>query len=111
MGGERLVSARMYTGWRTLWPGLAKNLVDTLGGPAATLGLAFAAFVLAWAVVAVPLIDLAGLMRGAAFAPLALCSRWPLPGRPSACMSPPHSIFAFRSGTVSASRWAIPRAR
>jgi chlorobactene glucosyltransferase len=72
MGGERLVSARMYTGWRTLWPGLAKNLVDTLGGPVATLGLAFAAFVLAWAVVAVPLIDLEGLMRGAAFAPLAL---------------------------------------
>src|SRR5215831_7312886 len=30
--GDRLLSARMYTGWRTVWPGLAKNLVDTLGG-------------------------------------------------------------------------------
>ena len=40
MGGDELFSARMYTGWRTLWPGLAKNLVDTLGGPAATLTLA-----------------------------------------------------------------------
>jgi len=32
MSGEDLISTRMYTGWRTLWPGLAKNLVDTLGG-------------------------------------------------------------------------------
>lgn len=37
MGGEDLISTRMYTGWRTLWPGLAKNLVDTLGGRRATL--------------------------------------------------------------------------
>ena len=25
MGGERLVSARMYTGWRTLWPGTGQE--------------------------------------------------------------------------------------
>jgi chlorobactene glucosyltransferase len=65
MGAEELLSARMYTGWRTLWPGLAKNLVDTLGGPAATLWVAFAAVVLAWAAYLAPLIDLAGCMRGA----------------------------------------------
>jgi chlorobactene glucosyltransferase len=72
MGGERLLSTRMYTGWRTLWPGLAKNLVDTLGGPAATLALAVAGVILAWAALAVPLIDLAGLMRGADGASFAL---------------------------------------
>src|SRR5262249_6011938 len=26
--GDRLLSARMYTGWTTVWPGLAKNLVE-----------------------------------------------------------------------------------
>jgi hypothetical protein len=29
--GDGLVSTRMYTGWRTLWPGVAKNLIDMLG--------------------------------------------------------------------------------
>ncbi len=65
MGGEELLSTRMYTGWRTLWPGLAKNLVDTLGGPAATLAVALAAVILAWAALAIPLIDLAGWARDA----------------------------------------------
>jgi chlorobactene glucosyltransferase len=60
MGGEGLLSTRMYTGWRTLWPGLAKNLVDTLGGPAVTLAVALAAVILAWAAFTIPLIDLAG---------------------------------------------------
>ena len=65
MGGEDFLSARMYTGWQTLWPGLAKNLIDTLGGPAATLSIALAAVVLAWAAPIIPLIDLASFMRGA----------------------------------------------
>lgn len=64
MGGDDLLSTRMYTGWRTLWPGLAKNLVDTLGGPAATLAIAFVAVILAWAAFIVPLIDLASWLRG-----------------------------------------------
>jgi chlorobactene glucosyltransferase len=64
MGGDDLLSTRMYTGWRTLWPGLAKNLVDTLGGPAATLAVAFAGVILAWAAFIVPLTDLAGWLRG-----------------------------------------------
>ncbi len=64
MGGDDLLSARMYTGWRTLWPGLAKNLVDTLGGPVATLAVALAAVILAWAAFIVPLTDLAGWWRG-----------------------------------------------
>ena len=64
MGGEGLLSTRMYTGWRTLWPGLAKNLVDTLGGPAVTLAVALAAVILAWAAFTIPLIDLAAWLRG-----------------------------------------------
>ena len=54
MGGEDLISTRMYTGWRTLWPGLAKNLVDTLGGRRATLTVALVAVILAWAAVVDP---------------------------------------------------------
>jgi chlorobactene glucosyltransferase len=68
MSGEKLVSTRMYTGWQTLWPGLAKNLVDTLRGPTTTLTLAVAAVVLAWAAVAIPLIDAAAMARGVPFA-------------------------------------------
>jgi len=64
MDGERMLSTRMYTGWRTLWPGLAKNLVDTLGGPAATLSTAFAAVALAWSALAIPLLDVIGRAPG-----------------------------------------------
>ena len=28
MGGDKMLATRMYTGWGTLWPGLAKNLVE-----------------------------------------------------------------------------------
>ncbi len=72
MGGERVLSTRMYTGWRTLWPGLAKNLVDTLGGQTATLALALVGVTLAWAAWVVPLIDLAGWWQHANDATLAL---------------------------------------
>lgn len=72
MNGERVLSARMYTGWRTLWPGLAKNLVDTLGGPGTTLMVALAAVTLAWAAVAIPLIDAAAWAAGVPGAAAAL---------------------------------------
>jgi len=72
MGGEDLLSTRMYTGWRTLWPGLAKNLVDTLGGPATTVVVALAGVILAWAAFAIPLIDFAAWWRGAGGAVAAL---------------------------------------
>jgi chlorobactene glucosyltransferase len=72
MGGERLMSTRMYTGWRTLWPGLAKNLVDTLGGPAATLSVALAGVILVWAALIIPLIDLVGCLQSIEGAPSAL---------------------------------------
>jgi chlorobactene glucosyltransferase len=73
MGGEALVAARMYTGWETLWPGLAKNLIDTLGGPVATMATALAAFVLAWAAIVIPLVDLASWLIGFPGAGIALC--------------------------------------
>ena len=72
MSGENALSTRMYTGWRTLWPGLAKNLIDTVGGRRAALTLTPAALVLAWAAVALPLLDAAGCVAGAPGAWLAL---------------------------------------
>jgi chlorobactene glucosyltransferase len=72
MGGDRLLSTRMYTGWRTLWPGLAKNLVDTLGGPLATPAVALGAVLLSWAAFALPLIDFASWWAGAGNAAPAL---------------------------------------
>jgi chlorobactene glucosyltransferase len=47
-----------------LWPGFAKNLVDTLGGPRATLTFAPLAVVLAWAAVAMPIIDAVACWQG-----------------------------------------------
>jgi chlorobactene glucosyltransferase len=64
--GHALLSTRMYNGWSTLWPGIAKNLTDMLGGPVRTLTVAGIAVCLAWAAVLVPLIDIAGCSRGAA---------------------------------------------
>jgi chlorobactene glucosyltransferase len=72
MGGDEMLATRMYTGWGTLWPGLAKNLVDTFGGPAATLGVALAAVIFGWAAYLLPLFDLLALLNGADRALLAL---------------------------------------
>ncbi len=63
MGGEDLITTRMYTGWRTLWPGLTKNLIDTLGGGRATLTLALFGVVLAWAAVVMPILDAAACVQ------------------------------------------------
>jgi chlorobactene glucosyltransferase len=60
--GDRLLSARMYTGWQTLWPGLTKNLVEILGGPSAALATALLSVPLAWAVVIVPAVDGVGCL-------------------------------------------------
>ncbi|CCD91567.1 putative Glycosyl transferase, family 2 [Bradyrhizobium sp. ORS 375] len=35
--GQTALTARMYRGWTDLWPGLSKNMVEMLGGPAATV--------------------------------------------------------------------------
>jgi len=61
--GRRLLSTRMYTGWSTLWIGIAKNLNEMLGGPARTIAIALAALALAWAALLIPLADAARCTR------------------------------------------------
>ena len=70
--GSRLLSGRMYTGWATLWPGIAKNLTDMLGGPLPTVTTAVAGFAIAWASVLLPLLDLHGGLDGSRLAYWAL---------------------------------------
>jgi chlorobactene glucosyltransferase len=74
MGGEGMIATRMYTGWRTLWPGFAKNLVDTLGGPRATLTFTPLAVILAWAALAVPTVAAVACRHGAPGALAALAA-------------------------------------
>jgi chlorobactene glucosyltransferase len=62
--GTAFLTTRMYTGWRTLWPGIAKNLVIMLGGPAATLATVIAALALAWAAVLLPVATVYGCASG-----------------------------------------------
>jgi chlorobactene glucosyltransferase len=70
--GRQLFAARMYTGWRTLWPGLVKNLVDMFGGPASTITTALAAIVLAWSACVIPLAVGLSCEQGATASCLAL---------------------------------------
>src|SRR5215469_15410150 len=70
--GSALLVTRMYTGWRTLWPGFAKNLVEMLGGAPRTVITALSAVILSWSAVALPLIDAAACRGGAHGACLAL---------------------------------------
>jgi chlorobactene glucosyltransferase len=64
LDGSELLSTRMYTGWSTLWPGIAKNLSIMLGGPGRTVAAALIAVALAWAAVLVPLWDAVGCLNG-----------------------------------------------
>ncbi len=70
--GSALLATRMYTGWGTLWPGIAKNLSEMLGGPRRTLATALIAVALAWASVLVPALDIVGCLKGASGAGAAL---------------------------------------
>jgi chlorobactene glucosyltransferase len=70
--GRQLLAARMYTGWRTLWPGLVKNLVDMFGGPAPTITTALATMVLAWSACVIPATVAMNCGQGATAACLAL---------------------------------------
>jgi len=72
MDGNLLLSTRMYTGWSTLWPGFAKNLIQLLGGPLRTVLAAPVVVVLAWTAVYLPIQDLIALLHGVSGAPLAL---------------------------------------
>jgi chlorobactene glucosyltransferase len=65
LDGSKMLSTRMYDGWETLWPGIAKNLVNMLGGTRATIATAAAAVTLAWGAVLLPLLDIAACRQGA----------------------------------------------
>jgi chlorobactene glucosyltransferase len=70
--GTRALSTRMYRGWRTLWPGLAKNLVDVIGGPIPAISAALVAIVLAWTAWLIPIAAGVSCLRGAPGGCLAL---------------------------------------
>src|SRR6185312_13399642 len=72
MDGSLLLITRMFTGWSTLWPGFAKNLIQLLGGPVRTVLAAPIVVVLAWAAVLLPLQDLAAVLHGVSGAAVAL---------------------------------------
>jgi chlorobactene glucosyltransferase len=72
LSGDSLLSTRMYTGWQTLWPGLAKNLVEMLGGTRSTVLIAGLAVLLSWAAFVVPAFDAVGCTNGSSGACAAL---------------------------------------
>jgi chlorobactene glucosyltransferase len=55
--GSFLLAARMYTGWSSLWTGLSKNIVEMLGGRAATLITALLVLLLSLASILLPAVD------------------------------------------------------
>jgi chlorobactene glucosyltransferase len=55
--GASVLSTRMYDGWASLWIGISKNLEEMLGGLWPTLITCSCAFVLSWALYAMPIID------------------------------------------------------
>lgn len=94
--GTRLLETRMYTGWKTLWPGFAKNLIVMAGGPARTLALAGAAVVLGWAAVLVPAYDASACLAGSRGSCMAL-----IPALAASCA-------AFALHIAAASHFGIP---
>ncbi len=64
MDGNQLISTRMYTGWATLWPGIAKNLSEMLGSPATMMVTGVVAVAMAWAAVALPAVTVGGCVEG-----------------------------------------------
>lgn len=68
MGGERLISTRMYSGWKSLWYGIGKNLVDMLDGPISTVTTVLAAVVIAWAAYLLPVLDASACRAGSILA-------------------------------------------
>jgi chlorobactene glucosyltransferase len=70
--GREAVSARMYAGWHSLWEGVAKNLVDMLGGPVPTLVTALAGTAIAWAAWLIPAVDAVSCAQGSSSGCLAL---------------------------------------
>ncbi len=64
--GKDLLAARMYTGWTTLWTGLSKNLVVTLGGAKATVIIALVVLLLTLTSILLPAAQATWCVSGAA---------------------------------------------
>jgi chlorobactene glucosyltransferase len=64
LDGSALLATRMYTGWATLWPGIAKNLSEMLGGPQRTVASAIVAVTLSWTAVLLPAASIARCSGG-----------------------------------------------
>ncbi len=62
--GKFLLTTRMYSGWKSLWTGLSKNLVEMLGGPAATVITALLVLLLSLASILLPVFDGMGCADG-----------------------------------------------
>jgi chlorobactene glucosyltransferase len=62
--GSRMLSTRMYSGWQTLWPGFAKNLIELMRGPHTLAAAAIAGLAIAWAAVLLPVLDLSACAGG-----------------------------------------------
>lgn len=72
LNGKLLLSARMYSGWRSLWGGLSKNLVEMLGGPTATLVTIPLVLLPALTALLLPAVDGISCARGSSAGCLAL---------------------------------------
>ncbi|MGH6795363.1 MAG: glycosyltransferase [Methylocella sp.] len=79
-GAHQLLCTRMYTGWRMLWLGVSKNLVDMMGGPVATAVTATLGVALTWIAILLPLVDAIGCARGSDHACLAFAVALPATG-------------------------------
>jgi chlorobactene glucosyltransferase len=64
LDGSALLATRMYTGWATLWPGIAKNLSEMLGGPQRTVATAIIVVTLSWTAVLLPVVSMARCSGG-----------------------------------------------
>lgn len=70
--GARLISTRMYDGWRSLWFGATKNLADMMGGDRAAIAAALAALLICWGLVTLPICDVVSFVHGDRWGWLAL---------------------------------------
>ncbi len=94
-GGDALFETRMYTGWQSLWIGVSKNLVDMMGGSAATVLAAVAGLILSWLALALPVVAAGAARSGPA--------TWP-----ALAAALPASLAVFAFHLAGARHFGIP---
>jgi chlorobactene glucosyltransferase len=93
---DRLLLTRMYTGLETLWPGLAKNLVETFGGAWPTAAVALFAVTFSLTAVLLPISGAITCMDGSKVA----CA--------SAVIASAGSLTAVAFHVLGAAHFGIP---